>query len=59
METSLAEFVLLGAAVALIYFLLRPVQAWIESLLLKFLNPKERGITDAEIVPDQKKKRKE
>jgi hypothetical protein len=59
METSLAEIVLLGAAVALIYVLLKPVQAWFESLILKFLNPRQRGISDAEIVPEHKKKHKE
>ena len=60
MGTNLAELILLAAAAAGLYVLLRPVQAWLERWILKFLDPKERSLIDAEIVADQnRKKRKE
>ncbi|MBI3551102.1 MAG: hypothetical protein HY077_01175 [Elusimicrobia bacterium] len=60
MEAAFVEFALFAVAVVLVYRILRPVQAHLESLILRLLDPKERRITDAEIVPENnRKKRKE
>lgn len=59
METSLAELVLLAAAAFGLYALLRPLQAWLERLILELLDPKSRELIDAEIVSETHKKRKE
>ena len=57
-ETTFTELVVLVAAVAGLYYALRPIQAGIERWLLRLLDPRRRGVIDAEIVPDDESKRK-
>jgi hypothetical protein len=59
MPTTLAEFVLLVAAVWLVYRLLDPLRRRLERALLRFIDPSKTPIIDAEIVSREKKKPKE
>ena len=54
MEMTLLELVVLAATAAGLYRLLRPLQDRLEALIRNFLDPKERGVIDAEIVSDRK-----
>ena len=57
METNLAELVLLAAAAYGLYRLLKPIQVWLERLILALLDPKARDLIDAEVVSETHKKR--
>jgi hypothetical protein len=59
MPTTLAEVVLLVAAVWLVYWLLEPLRRRIERSLLKLIDPSKNVIIDAEIVSRDRKKHKE
>ena len=57
--TTLAELVLLAAAVYFVYRLLQPLQRRLESLLLRLIDPSKSPVIDAELVARDKKKPKE
>jgi hypothetical protein len=59
MPTTLAELVLLAAAVWLVYRLLEPLRRRLERFLLKLIDPSKNVVIDAEIVSRDNKKRKE
>jgi hypothetical protein len=59
MPTTLAELVLLVAAVWLVYRLLDPLRRRLERSLLRLIDPSKTPIIDAEIVSRDKKKPKE
>ena len=59
MPTTLAELVLLAAAVWLVYRLLEPLRRRLERLFLRLIDPSKTDIIDAEIVPRDRSKRKE
>ena len=59
MPTTLAEFVLLAAAVYFVYRLLEPLRRRVERFLLILIDPSKTDIIDAEIVARDKKKPKE
>jgi hypothetical protein len=59
MPTTLAELVLLVAAVWLVYRLLAPLRRRLERSLLKLIDPAKNPIIDAEIVSRESKKSKE
>jgi hypothetical protein len=59
MPTTLAELVLLVAAVWLVYRLLDPVRRRLERALLRLIDPNKTPIIDAEILPRDKNKPKE
>jgi hypothetical protein len=57
--TTLAELVLLLAAIYLVYRLLEPLQRRLERLLLRLIDPSKADIIDAELVTRDRKKHKE
>jgi hypothetical protein len=59
MPTTLAELVLLVAAVWLVYRLLEPLRRRLERWLLRLIDPSKAPIIDAEILPRDQKKPKE
>jgi hypothetical protein len=59
MPVTLAELVLLVAAVWLVYRLLAPLRRRLERSLLRLIDPAKTPIIDAEIVSRDGKKRKE
>ena len=59
MPTTLAELVLLVAAVWLVYRLLDPLRRRLERFLLRLIDPSKKIIIDAEIVSRDRKKPKE
>lgn len=56
MQTSIAELILLALAAVVFFRVLSPLQAWLERLILRFLDPREREIADAEVIEDRKKR---
>ncbi|MFI5363229.1 MAG: hypothetical protein ACHQ49_14780 [Elusimicrobiota bacterium] len=59
MPTTLAEFVLLVAAVWLVYRLLEPLRRRLERFLLRLIDPSKNVIIDAEILSHDRKNPKE
>ena len=59
MPTTLAELVLLVAAVCLVYRLLDPLRRRLERNLLRLIDPTKTPIIDAEIIDRERTKRKE
>ena len=59
MPTTLAELVLLVAAVWLVYWLLEPLRRRLERFLLRLIDPSKDPIIDAEIVARDRRKPKE
>jgi len=59
MPTTLAEFVLLAAAVWLVYRLLEPLRRRLERLILRLIDPTKKIIIDAEVVDRDRRKPKE
>lgn len=61
MEASLTEIVLLVAVVLGLYRLLRPLQDWLEDMIFRLLDPKQRAFIAAEVIDDinRKKRHKE
>jgi hypothetical protein len=59
MPTTLAELVLLLAAVYFVYRLLEPLRRRLERLLLILIDPSKTDIIDAELVSRERKKHKE
>ena len=59
MPATLAELVLLLAAVWLVYRLLEPLRRRLERFLLRLIDPSKKIIIDAEIVSRDRKKPKE
>jgi hypothetical protein len=57
MGPAFVEFLLFALLLAALYRFLRPVQRRLESLIHGFLDPHHRGVTDAEIVHDEKRKK--
>lgn len=53
METTLAELILVAAAVVVVYRLLRPVQRWLEALLWNALDPQRREVIDVEPLEEK------
>ena len=59
MPTTLAELVLLLAAVRLVYRLLEPLRRRLERAILRLVDPSKAPIIDAELVPRDRKNPKE
>jgi len=61
MEASLTEIVLLVAVILGLYRLLTPLQDWLEDMIFRLLDPKQRAFIAAEVIDDinRKKKQKE
>lgn len=59
MPTTLAELVLLLAAIYFVYRLLEPLRRRLERFLLILIDPSKADIIDAEIVSRERKKHKE
>lgn len=59
MPTTLAELVLLLAAIYFVYRLLEPLRRRLERFLLILIDPSKTDIIDAEIVTRERKKHKE
>jgi hypothetical protein len=59
MPTTLAELLLLVAAVWLVYRLLEPARRRLERALLRLIAPGKTPIIDAEILPRDQDKPKE
>lgn len=59
MPTTLAELVLLLAAIYFVYRLLEPLRVRLERRLLALIDPSKADIIDAEIVDRDRKKPKE
>jgi len=59
MPETLAELVLLAVAVWALYRLLAPLRRRLERLILRALDPSRADIVDAEIVPRDRKTKKE
>jgi hypothetical protein len=58
MEASLTEIVLVVAVVLGLYRLLRPVQEWLEDLIVRLLDPKQRAFIAAEVIDEVNRKKK-
>ncbi|MFI5349373.1 MAG: hypothetical protein ACHQ2Z_07510 [Elusimicrobiota bacterium] len=59
MPITLAELILLAAAVWLVYRLLEPLRRRLERFFLRLIDPSKKIIIDAEIVSRDDKKPKE
>jgi hypothetical protein len=59
MPITLAELVLLLAAIYFVYRLLEPLRRRLERFLLIWIDPSKTDIIDAELVSREKKKHKE
>jgi hypothetical protein len=59
MPTTLAELILLLAAIYFVYRLLEPLRRRLERFLLLWIDPSRTDIIDAEIVTRERKKNKE
>ena len=59
MPATLAELVLLAAAVWIVYRLLDPLRRRLERFLLRLIDPSKTPIIDAEIVARDRKNPKE
>jgi hypothetical protein len=59
MPTTLAELVLLAAAVWVVYRSLDPLRRRLERFLLRLIDPSKKPIIDVEIVPRDRGKTKE
>jgi hypothetical protein len=59
MPTTLAELVLLLAAIWFVYRLLAPLRRRLERLLLRLIDSSKAEIFDAELVSRDRKKHKE